>query len=349
MRSLSVFLTFFLITSSSFFSENLKIIAVGDLMPEIKYSKQFTPEKEIIERWVSTMKEFTSKAHIKFANLEGSIIEKEDKPVKCNPENRGKTCFEFGILKENIEFVIQAGFNVLSLNNNHVLDFGWNAYIKGKEFLEQKGIKYSGLIKDIAFFNLVNKKIALIAFGFRNDSRFFSVLDLRKAEKIIKKIKSENDIVIVSFHCGAEGENAKRTKNQMELFLGSLRGNPVKFAHTAIDAGADLLIGHGPHLPRAIELYKGKLIAYSLGNFFTWGSFSLTGSKKFAPMLEVELDLETGSFVKGKIISFIQIPPGIPFLDKEKNALKEIKRLTELDFPDTPLVIDEEGNISVKN
>jgi hypothetical protein len=102
------------------------------------------------------------------------------------------------------------------------------------------------------------------------------------------------------------------------------------------------VLGHGPHVPRALELYKNKLIAYSLGNFCTYGKFSIYGTQGIAPMLKIYLD-KNGNFVKGKIYSFRQIDGGYPVPDPELKAAKLIKELTEKDFPETDLKINTEG------
>lgn len=190
-----------------------------------------------------------------------------------------------------------------------------------------------------------DKKVCVVAFGFCWPEKFYSILNIKEAENIVSELKKNYDVVIVSFHGGEEGY--KQTVNKMEKFLGEKRGNLIAFAHAVIDAGADLVIGHGPHVPRAVELYKNKLIVYSLGNFFTYARFNLLGTRAYAPMIYIVLD-EYGNFKEGKIIPFIQIGLGIPVFDKE-NVVKFIKNLTKLDFPNTKLQIDDDGNIFVKN
>ena len=111
-----------------------------------------------------------------------------------------------------------------------------------------------------------------------------------------------------------------------------------------IDAGADVLLSHGPHVSRAVEVYKNRFIAYSLGNFCTYERFNLRGIKGLAPILELELDKKTGSFLSGKIISAKQIDGIYPFLDKTNAAFKEIKKLTLTDFPENKLTFNDDGS-----
>ena len=108
------------------------------------------------------------------------------------------------------------------------------------------------------------------------------------------------------------------------------------------------MYGHGPHVPRAIELYKGHLIAYSLGNFCTPYRVYLLGKAGHAPILEVNINKESGKFISGKIHSFIQERGIGPRIDKNNIVAKNIKKLTLSDFPDTELTISDNGVIKKK-
>jgi len=117
--------------------------------------------------------------------------------------------------------------------------------------------------------------VALIAFApFANAN---DMLDMEQAAQTIEALAGRSDVVIVSMHAGAEGEEALRLPFAHEYYHGEDRGDSVAFAHRLIDAGADLIIGHGPHVPRALELYRDRLIAYSLGNFCTYYGIRITG------------------------------------------------------------------------
>jgi poly-gamma-glutamate capsule biosynthesis protein CapA/YwtB (metallophosphatase superfamily) len=93
-----------------------------------------------------------------------------------------------------------------------------------------------------------------------------------------------------------------------------------------------------------MEVYQDRLIAYSLGNFCTYRGMSLDEEKGYAPLLWVELG-RNGEFVRGKIFSFIQIPPGGPKKDEKERAWDLIKKLSHEDFPRTRPVFDESGSI----
>jgi hypothetical protein len=103
------------------------------------------------------------------------------------------------------------------------------------------------------------------------------------------------------------------------------------FARMAVDAGADLVIGHGPHVVRAMEIYNDRLIAYSLGNFATYYGISVAGIKGIAPILLTTLDGE-GRFVEGEVVSTVQLRPAGPSIDPQQRALKLMRGLTAEDF-----------------
>jgi hypothetical protein len=112
-----------------------------------------------------------------------------------------------------------------------------------------------------------------------------------------------------------------------------------------VDAGADLVIGHGPHVVRAMERYNDRLIAYSLGNFATYYGISVAGIKGIAPILIVTLDNE-GRFLEGEIVSTIQLRPAGPSIDPQKRALNMIRGLSIEDFGNPGLTFHPDGRIT---
>jgi hypothetical protein len=152
------------------------------------------------------------------------------------------------------------------------------------------------------------------------------------------------DIVVVSVHAGAEGSDASRTRNETETFFGENRGNMVEFARAMVDQGADLILGHGPHVPRALELYNSRLIAYSLGNFVGYRTLSSDGVLGYSLILDAQLSNQ-GEFLTGRIIPVQLDAQGVPYIDDNFTSVSFIRNLIESDFPVTPLLIDESGQI----
>jgi len=155
----------------------------------------------------------------------------------------------------------------------------------------------------------------------------------KELQKIVKKLDSFCDIVIVSFHGGAEGQSHTHVPRKHEMFLGQDRGDVYAFARQAIDAGADVVLGHGPHITRAIDMYKGRFIAYSMGNFCTYEKFNIKGISGMAPIFELRVSSK-GEFLEGKVVSTRQFGRGGPVIDEEQSVIEEIKRLTAEDVPE---------------
>jgi 2',3'-cyclic-nucleotide 2'-phosphodiesterase (5'-nucleotidase family) len=245
-----------------------------------------------------------------------------------------------------VNYFKDAGFDILSIANNHVSDFG----DKGKEntvkMLESMEIKYAGLLNyPYTTFEKNGIKYGFCAFAPNNGT--VDINDSDNAAKIVKQLNSTCDIVIVSFHGGAEGSSKSHLTRSDELFLGENRGNPYQFARTVIDAGADIVFGHGPHVTRAIDIYKGKFIAYSMGNFATYGRFNLKGICGIAPIIKLFVN-KKGDFLSGNIYATKQVGEGGPIIDDEKTVIKEIINLTKSDVPESQIMLDENGVISKK-
>ena len=151
----------------------------------------------------------------------------------------------------------------------------------------------------------------------------------------------------MSFHGGAEGNKALHVPHGQETFYGENRGNLRAFTHMAIDAGADLILGHGPHVLRGMEVYSGRLIAYSLGNFATYGRFNLSGNLGIGAVLEVELDKE-GKFIGGKLLPTAQEGRGRPIRDNKARAIDLVRMLSSQDFPKTHVRVAKDGSLSTK-
>lgn len=165
-------------------------------------------------------------------------------------------------------------------------------------------------------------------------------------KRLFQNLKKSCNIVIVTFHGGGEGTSFQNVKDRQEYYLNENRGNVYRFSRDVIDAGADLVIGHGPHVTRSLDYYKGKLIAYSLGNFCTYGKFGLGGEFGIAPILQVKLT-SSGEFVSGNIVPIKQINRGFPVPDDKKRAIKTLQRLLKQDFPESNLVIRDNGELTV--
>ena len=244
------------------------------------------------------------------------------------------------------DYLVDAGFNLLSIANNHIRDFGSVGAANTIRVLKEKSIYHAGL-EDCAYTTFKKDGVNYGFAAFSPNTGTIKINDYENARQIVSHLDSLSDIVIVSFHGGAEGPTKKHITGSNELFLGEDRGNPYEFARKVIDAGADVVFGHGPHVTRAIDLYKDRFIAYSLGNFATYGRFNLSGPNGISPVIELDLDTK-GKFIKGNIYSTKQVGEGGPIIDDQNLALKEIIELTKIDIPNGFLNIESDGSILKK-
>jgi poly-gamma-glutamate capsule biosynthesis protein CapA/YwtB (metallophosphatase superfamily) len=320
------------------------IIGVGDIMlgtsfPSKKYLPPHNDPYKLLEYIADTLRS----ADITIGNLEGSFLDDGEPFKKCRDTT---ICYLFRMPEKYASVLKQTGFDMISLANNHFGDFGLPAAVRTRELLDSLGIKFAGPLEDrLAILDKDSVSFGYCAFS--PTAGAVSICDLETAGSIVKSLADSCDIVIVSFHGGAEGSDYQRVPKKDEIFYGENRGNVFEFAHRMIDMGADVVMGSGPHVTRAVELYKERFISYSLGNFCTYGRFNLTGPNGYAPVMNIKIDGE-GRFISGKIIPVFQGYDGKVRPDTLNRVIKKIKELTALDFPDTDLNISDDGQITYK-
>jgi hypothetical protein len=163
---------------------------------------------------------------------------------------------------------------------------------------------------------------------------------------VVLEATSRADLVVVQVHMGAEGSDRTHVDPGTEMFLGENRGDPIRFAHAVIDAGADLVVGHGPHVLRGMEFYKGRLIAYSLGNFAGGGgTLSNSGRLGISGVLKVSLKPD-GSWVGGQFISTYLNSAGKPTMDGDRRGAALVRGLSRADFPSSGARLAADGRIT---
>lgn len=324
--------------------DTVTIIGVGDIMMGTNFpEKRYLPSNLGRDLW-SYVKDTLSMADVTFGNLEGVILNEGGTQKKCkNP----KTCYLFRTPKAYLGNLTDAGFDVMSLANNHAGDFGKEGRASTMKALDSLKINYAGLLsKPYTIFKRNGMRYGIAAFSPNKGTA--SIHNPARAVEIVALLDSLADIVIVSFHGGAEGSKHEHVPRKHEMFYGEDRGDVYDFSRKMIDAGADVVFGHGPHVTRAIDEYKSRFIIYSLGNFCTYGRFNLRGVNGVAPIVKVSLDSE-GKFLSGEVIPVIQLGAGGPRIDTKKRAIKKIAELTKKDFPESNLKIDDSGFITYIN
>lgn len=323
--------------------ESITIAAGGDIMLGSTFPNETRMPPNDGADSLKAVAPIFQAADIAFGNLEGPMAD-SGVSTKCSPTST--KCFAFRVPTRYGKYLKEAGFDVMSLANNHAGDFGDAARTSTRQTLDALGIKHAGSDKSqfsTAILDVKGKKVAFIGFAHNNIS--LNVNDLASARQAVLAAVKKADLVVVSFHGGAEGAANTRVPQQTEIFFGESRGNLPLFAKTVIDAGADLVLGHGPHVLRGMEIYKDRLIAYSLGNFATYGWFQLAGATAETMVLEVKIDAE-GKFVSGKINPFVLRDRGILTKDETKSAIYTLRRLSQMDFPTSAPKIADDGMIT---
>jgi poly-gamma-glutamate synthesis protein (capsule biosynthesis protein) len=214
----------------------VNLIAVGDIMLGRNVNQKMIKYKNFKYPFEKTAS-FLAAADITFGNLESPFVK--------NCPIIGTGSFTFCADFQALEGLLFAGFDVLSLENNHILNFGKAGLDQTKTLLTENQILLSTAGE------LVIKKIKDLSFGFLS---FTYDKNLGRALTSVKTKKDEVDILVVSLHWGNEYQK-EPPKSQKEL------------AHKLIEAGAKIIIGHHPHVTQPVEKYQEGLIFYSLGNF----------------------------------------------------------------------------------
>ena len=315
--------------------ENITVIGVGDIMMGTTYPSSDLPPNDGRELFAD-VKDILESADVTIGNLEGPFLNSGGMPKECLTPER---CYSFRVPERYGEYLRDAGFDYMNLANNHGFDMG----VKGREatyrVLEENEIEYAGTTdKPTAIIEVKGLKIGIA--GFAPNRGTMNINNKVLAEKTIMDLKAECDLVFVMFHGGAEGAGAQRVPRNNEIFLGEDRGDVYEFAHLVIDAGADVVFGSGPHVTRAVEIYNDRFIAYSLGNFCTYGKFSLSGPQGISPIIKVYIN-RNGEFIKAEVTSVKQVRRGFPIVDESESALKTIIKLTNMDFRNGDLEFED--------
>jgi poly-gamma-glutamate capsule biosynthesis protein CapA/YwtB (metallophosphatase superfamily) len=321
--------------------KTITIKAVGDIIPGTNFPDYRLPRdrNQLLPQAVRT---HLQGSDILFGNFESSLT---THPYSAKDIRRGQT-FAFRSPPNYAQLFAEVGFNVFNIANNHTMDFGIVGFQDTVKKLEAVGIKTLGHKNQILYLQTNEIPIAMI--GFTTYEIYNSIHNLETAKKLVKEAKNNAKIVIVSMQVGAEGTDALHVKDKTEFFYGENRGNSLKFARTMIDTGADLVLGHGPHVPRAMEVYKGKLIAYSLGNFLGYRTLSTKAQTAYSMILEVKLN-SSGNLISSKIIPVHLDRQGIPQIDQYFRTVGLLRYLIENDFPDNQIAINKQGEIVMLN
>jgi hypothetical protein len=223
----------------------------------------------------------------------------------------------------------RAGVDLVNLANNHAWDFGALGYGGTRRALTAVDVAFTGAPGEIRVLRIGDRRVALL--GFASYPWTAPINDPARVAALVGEAAGMADLVVVLFHGGAEGSDKGHVPYGHEHAFGEDRGDVRQFAHVAVDAGADLVLGSGPHVLRGMERYRNRLIAYSLGNLTGWHNFGTGGASALSAILTVELS-PRGMPAGGSVASLRLDGTGVPHPDRSRAAEWAMRRLSTSDF-----------------
>jgi len=314
-------------------AQSVRIAAVGDITPG---STPMLPPDGGAELFAGVTS--LLEGDVVLGNLEAVLTERPSS--KCPAESTD--CYAFLVPPSYAGLLADAGFTVLNLANNHAFDAGDAGAADTVRALGEHGVGVTGFPGQIAYSDAGGIRVAVVGFapyGWTSD-----LLDLETATALVREAADRADVVVVAMHAGAEGREAAHVRPGSESFLDEDRGDPVRFAHAAVDAGADLVVGTGPHVLRGFEWYGGRLIAYSLGSFAGYRTFSIEASLGVSAVLRVSLEAD-GSWAGGNLAAVRLVGDGTPEPDPETAALRLAAELSQEDFGESAVQVGPDGSL----
>jgi hypothetical protein len=264
-------------------------------------------------------------ADIVLGNLEGTLA--TGGSSKCGAGSTN--CYAFRTPPSYARWLRRAGFTVMNVANNHFGDYGQVGQSQTLAALKSVGLAHTGRPGQITVQRAGGLRVAVV--GFASYPWAQDLTDIPAASRLVREAAQQADVVVVTMHAGAEGTDHQHVPRGTETYLGENRGNSRAFAHAVVDAGADLVAGSGPHVLRGMEWYKGRLIAYSLGNFAGYKVFALGGPLSLSGILHVTLRGD-GSYVKGRLVATELVDGGYPAVDPDEAAHGVVRTLSREDF-----------------
>lgn len=259
---------------------------------------------------------------------------------------RPAPCFAFRTPTYLASRLVEAGFTHLNLANNHANDLGLAGRATTESTLAALGLTTYGPLGRVSIDTVRRDGRATIVglIGFATYPFAYDLLDVPSSVAVVDSVRRLVDVLVVTFHGGAEGTAAQHVGPGPEYLGREPRGDLRAWAHAVIDAGADVVVGHGPHVLRGIEFYRGRLIAYSLGNFATYRGFSVKGPLGVTGVLQLAFDAH-GKLGRARLEPMRQLPQQGPRSDPVRTAIQLVRSLSAQDFGPDAARIEDNGTI----
>jgi hypothetical protein len=264
-------------------------------------------------------------ADVTLGNLEGTLS--VGGASKCGGASGGE-CFAFQAPPSTAFALRGLGFDLVNQANNHSLDYGYSGRAQTVAALNSAGIAHTGFPGEITYLRVNHLRVAFLGFApYEFDA---NLLDIPAAQALVRQARRHASLVVVIIHAGAEGANELHTPYGTEYYLGEDRGDARGFAHAVIDAGASIVVGSGPHVIRGVEDYRGRMVAYSLGNFVGYHTLGGGGVLNDSAILRVKL-APAGGVLAARWIP-ITLVDGLPRPDPSDASSKLVAALADEDF-----------------
>ena len=314
---------------------SISIAWVGDISVSTRLGLPGDPDRELFGRVRGPLRA----SDVTAGNLEGTLGSGGTSKCKPNAED----CFTFQAPASYAGVFRRAGFDVMNVANNHSYDYGASGYGQTLAALEGARLEHTGRPGQVLVRRVGEVRVAFAGFAPYQGSA--DLRDTNGARRLVARARRRADVVVVLMHAGAEGSDKTHTPVGTEVAFGENRGDTRGFAHAAVDAGADLVLGSGPHVVRGIERYRGRLIAYSLGNFLGYRSFSTEGALALSGILGVKLD-SSGRLLSGRWTSIRLDGTGVPHVDNDFESARLVRSLSRQDFGRRAYPISARGELT---
>jgi hypothetical protein len=305
----------------------------GDMVPA-SIDRGLPPDPARLLRAVTPL---TTAPDLMIGNLEGTLTDVATS-TKCAPD--AEDCVAFRAPPAYARLFSAAGYDVLSLANNHTRDFGPAGLAETRRVVTAAGLATTGGPDEIAVRTVRGIRVAVVGF-----SPYGWTGPLDDPAPLVRRAAARADVVVAVFHGGAEGAGAQRVPRGRETAFGEDRGDLRAFARAAVAAGADAVLGAGPHVLRGAEVVGGVPVAYSVGNLVGYRTLSTAGVLGSTAIVHLTFTAD-GTWTGGRLHPTRHVSPGYAEPDPDRDAIGIVGRLSRADFGPTALTVAADGRLS---
>ena len=291
------------------------------------------------DRLLARVTPLTSRPDVMIGNLEGTLTD-VTASTKCGPDS--ENCVAFRSPPAYARLFRDAGYDVLSIANNHAHDYGPAGLRQTRAVVRAAGMATTGAPGEVAVVTVRGIRVGVV--GFAPYGWAAPLNDPAEVRALVTRAAATADVVVVVFHGGAEGAGAQHVPRGREVAFGEDRGDLRAFARTAVAAGADAVLGAGPHVVRGAELVGGRPVAYSVGNLVGYRTLSNAGVTAVTAIVHLTFAAD-GRWLGGRLHPTHQVDPGYAEPDPARRAVEAVRRLSEEDFGPTALRVGPDGTL----